>query len=138
VLPCCVCAHKAAAPCSTKSLCSQPLTLHALTLSCRPNIAVTAQQPPIGSNGVPKPAGIQQSLFFRTLPADRAAKRPDAEPVQRIVYPEVSDTDYGIRHIKEKPSLGLAMSGGGFRAATCAAGWTRGLHKVDGALCVPR
>lgn len=42
----------------------------------------------------------------------------------------MSDSEYGIDHIKAKPSLGLAMSGGGFRAATCAAGWARGLHKV--------
>ena len=55
---------------------------------------------------------------------------PDAAPVEPFTHPEVSDTEYAIQHIKDKPSLGIALSGGGFRAATCAAGWVQGLHLV--------
>lgn len=51
--------------------------------------------------------------------------------IQQLVYPEVSDGAYGIPHIQAKPSLGVSMSGGGFRATTCASGWLRGLHNVS-------
>lgn len=96
----------------------------------------TVTSPAAGSNGASKPSpqpprpGVQKSVFFRTVPAEAAARRPEASRVQQLVYPEVSDSAYGMQHIRKKPSLGLAMSGGGFRAATCAAGWTRGLQKT--------
>lgn len=122
------------------STCAQYLLIHLHlhtpadpTSPCREK---TITSPAPGSNGAsklsaqpPRPS-VQKTVFFRTVPAEVAARRPEASPVQQLVYPEVSDSAYGMQHIKQKPSLGLAMSGGGFRAATCAAGWTRGLHKV--------
>lgn len=72
--------------------------------------------------------------FFRTAPPpDKLSIAQRLNPkVQQLLYPEVSEGDYGIPHIKAKPSLGVAMSGGGFRATTCASGWLRGLHNVRG------
>lgn len=72
--------------------------------------------------------GSVPCAFFRTTTSDY----PDVVPVAPFTHPEVSDTDYCIQHIKDKPALGIALSGGGYRAATCAAGWVRGLHKVRG------
>lgn len=68
---------------------------------------------------------------FRTVTSDTG-------PVEPFIHPEVSDTDYGIPHIKEKLPIGIALSGGGFRAATCAVGFMRGLHKVSRCCGEPR
>jgi len=114
-------------------ICTTTITLLLSPYPCREK---TVTSPAAGSNGASKPSpqpprpGVQKSVFFRTVPAEAAARRPEASRVQQLVYPEVSDSAYGMQHIRKKPSLGLAMSGGGFRAATCAAGWTRGLQKV--------
>jgi hypothetical protein len=51
--------------------------------------------------------------------------------VHAFTHPEVSNTAYGIKHIKEKLPIGIALSGGGFRAAACAVGFMRGIHKVS-------
>lgn len=71
--------------------------------------------------------------YFRTAPPpDKVSVEELLDPtIQQLVYPEVSDGAYGIPHIQAKPSLGVSMSGGGFRATTCASGWLRGLHNVS-------
>ncbi|PNH12072.1 hypothetical protein TSOC_000999, partial [Tetrabaena socialis] len=44
-------------------------------------------------------------------------------------YPELSrDGPWGLPALLARPNLGVALSGGGYRAATCALGWVRGLH----------
>ncbi|KXZ56638.1 hypothetical protein GPECTOR_1g575 [Gonium pectorale] len=44
-------------------------------------------------------------------------------------YPELSRTgDWGIPALLSRPNLGVALSGGGYRAATLGLGWMRGLH----------
>jgi hypothetical protein len=48
-----------------------------------------------------------------------------------FIYPELDPhSDFGIQAIQEKPSLGIAMSGGGLRAAPLAFGWLRAMHLV--------
>jgi len=58
----------------------------------------------------------------------RTVESANAGPVEPFIHPEVSDKEYGIQHIKDKLPIGIALSGGGFRAATCAVGYMRGLH----------
>lgn len=45
-------------------------------------------------------------------------------------FPELSSGNYGIPHIQAKPNFGVAIGGGGYRAATLASGWIRGLHNI--------
>ena len=40
---------------------------------------------------------------------------PDSDK-ESFVYPEQSDTDWGIQTLKDKPNFGVAVSGGGYRA----------------------
>lgn len=48
-----------------------------------------------------------------------------------FVYPEQDlGSDFGIDMLVDKPSLGIAVSGGGWRAASLAYGWLRALHLV--------
>lgn len=48
-----------------------------------------------------------------------------------FVYPELNPySDFGIPALQQKPSLGIAMSGGGLRAAPLAYGWLRALYLV--------
>ena len=47
-----------------------------------------------------------------------------------FVWPELSDTDFGMPALMAKPSFGVGFSGGGNRANVLALGWTRALHKV--------
>jgi len=70
---------------------------------------------------------LTECKFFRTV-------KPGSEgsgKVEPFTHPEVSDNEYGIKHIKEKLPIGIALSGGGFRAATCAVGFMRGIHKTE-------
>lgn len=49
-----------------------------------------------------------------------------------FIYPEIDPaSDYSIDSLMEKPSLGIAISGGGWRAASLAYGWLRALHLVS-------
>lgn len=51
------------------------------------------------------------------------------------VYPEINpDSQMYISKLQEKPSLGIAVSGGGWRAAALGYGWLRALHLVS---CLP-
>jgi hypothetical protein len=48
-----------------------------------------------------------------------------------FVWPEVDPYgDFGIEQLRQRPSLGIALSGGGLRAAALAYGWLRTLHQV--------
>lgn len=48
-----------------------------------------------------------------------------------FIYPELDPgSDFGIDMLLDKPSIGIAMSGGGWRAASLAYGWLRALHLV--------
>ena len=47
-----------------------------------------------------------------------------------FVWPELSDTDWGMPALLAKPSFGIGFSGGGNRANVLALGWTRALYKV--------
>jgi hypothetical protein len=52
-----------------------------------------------------------------------------------FVHPELDpESDFGIDMLLDKPSLGISMSGGGWRAASLAYGWLRALHLVRKAL----
>ena len=64
--------------------------------------------------------------------------RPACRPVQywrtggkAREFPELSSGSYGIPHIQAKPNFGVAIGGGGYRAATLASGWIRGLHNIS-------
>jgi hypothetical protein len=49
------------------------------------------------------------------------------------VYPEInSESNFSIGSLQQKPSLGIAISGGqgGWRAAALGYGWLRALHLV--------
>jgi hypothetical protein len=49
-----------------------------------------------------------------------------------FVYPELDPrSDFGIDMLLDKPSVGISMSGGGWRAASLAYGWLRALHLVS-------
>ena len=49
-----------------------------------------------------------------------------------FVYPEVDPSGaYGIESLRRRPSLGIAFSGGGLRAAPLAYGWLRALQLVS-------
>ena len=78
---------------------------------------------------------LKDCKFFRTgfiiKPDQDGCLQQEVEP---FVHPEVNEgTDYFIPHIKEKLPIGIALSGGGFRAATCAVGFMRGIHNVSAA-----
>ena len=48
-----------------------------------------------------------------------------------FTYPELSpDGAWGVPHIQARPNIGVALSGGGFRAATLSLGWVRMLYEV--------
>ncbi|PNW85074.1 hypothetical protein CHLRE_03g170600v5 [Chlamydomonas reinhardtii] len=48
-----------------------------------------------------------------------------------FVYPELSPSgDWGIPDLQARPNLGVALSGGGYRAATLAVGWVRALYAL--------
>lgn len=48
-----------------------------------------------------------------------------------FTWPEVDPaSDFGIASLELRPSLGIALSGGGLRAAALAYGWLRTLHMV--------
>ena len=49
---------------------------------------------------------------------------------KKLVYPELSAGPYGMPALQAKPNLGIAVSGGGYRATTMALGWLRGLHAL--------
>lgn len=52
-----------------------------------------------------------------------------------FLFPETSgSSDFGIQELIHKPSLGIALSGGGWRAAPFAYGVLRGLYLVRGAM----
>ncbi|WIA31502.1 hypothetical protein OEZ86_002395 [Tetradesmus obliquus] len=47
-------------------------------------------------------------------------------------YPETAASgNYTIPSLLDKPKLGIAVSGGGFRAATLGLGWLRALHMLN-------
>lgn len=53
-----------------------------------------------------------------------------------FIYPEIDPgSDYSIDMLIDKPSLGIAISGGGWRAASLAYGWLRALHLVRTKCC---
>jgi len=46
-------------------------------------------------------------------------------------YPEAAPaSNYSMPSITSRPSFGIALSGGGMRAATAGLGYLRGLHQV--------
>jgi hypothetical protein len=47
-----------------------------------------------------------------------------------FVYPEQTKGEWGMPSLLQKPNLGIAVSGGGFRATTLALGWVRALYEV--------
>lgn len=47
-----------------------------------------------------------------------------------FVFPELADDEWGLSELQEKPEIGVAFGGGGFRAAIMALGWARGLQEV--------
>ena len=47
-----------------------------------------------------------------------------------FVYPEQSEGDFGMPELTKKPSFGIAVSGGGYRATTLAYGWLRAMYEV--------
>jgi hypothetical protein len=48
------------------------------------------------------------------------------------IYPELNpDSQFYISNIQQKPSLGIAISGGGWRAAALGYGWLRAMHLVS-------
>lgn len=50
-----------------------------------------------------------------------------------FAFPEMrTDDDFGLPALQAKPSVGIALGGGGIRAAALAHGWIRGLHLVRG------
>ncbi len=50
-------------------------------------------------------------------------------------YPELSaGAEWGIPALQAKPNLGIALSGGGYRAATLSLGWVRALYLVRASL----
>ena len=48
-----------------------------------------------------------------------------------FVFPELADDDWGMPELQGKPSVGVALGGGGFRATIMSLGWIRGLHLVS-------
>lgn len=47
-------------------------------------------------------------------------------------YPEISpDSQFYISSVQQKPSLGIAISGGGWRAAALGYGWLRAMHLMN-------
>lgn len=47
-------------------------------------------------------------------------------------YPEASrGSNYTMPTVTARPRFGIAVSGGGLRAATLGLGWLRGLHQVN-------
>ena len=51
-----------------------------------------------------------------------------------FTYPELtnpSTSNYSIPALLAKPNVGIAISGGGFRAATLGLGWLRALHLLN-------
>ena len=51
-----------------------------------------------------------------------------------FTYPELinpSTSNYSIPALLAKPNVGIAISGGGFRAATLGLGWLRALHSLN-------
>lgn len=50
-----------------------------------------------------------------------------------FVFPELRTTkaEGGVDALKTKPNFAICLSGGGFRATTCALGWIRTLYKAD-------
>jgi hypothetical protein len=48
------------------------------------------------------------------------------------VYPEINpESQFFISKLQQKPSLGIAISGGGWRAAALGYGWLRAMHLVS-------
>lgn len=48
------------------------------------------------------------------------------------IYPEINpESQFYISSIQQKPSLGIAISGGGWRAAALGYGWLRAMHLVS-------
>jgi len=45
-------------------------------------------------------------------------------------YPETSQSMWSVPRLMRNPDLGIALSGGGLRAAALADGWMRGFHMV--------
>lgn len=82
---------------------------------------------PATRNEVLIPKKPLQVHYWHTFGSDEAGDIPSRD----FAYPEVSSGKFGIKHIAEKPNLGVAVSGGGFRAATLASGWVRGLNQVS-------
>jgi hypothetical protein len=68
------------------------------------------------------------------LPAVRAVKVHVITNVTSpdYVYPELNpESQFYISSIQQKPSLGIAISGGGWRAAALGYGWLRAMHLVS-------
>jgi hypothetical protein len=51
-----------------------------------------------------------------------------------FIYPELTNpgtSNYSVPELLAKPNFGIAISGGGFRAATLGLGWLRALHIMN-------
>jgi hypothetical protein len=49
-----------------------------------------------------------------------------------FIYPEINpSSQFYISSLLQKPSLGIAISGGGWRAAALGYGWLRAMHLVS-------
>lgn len=52
------------------------------------------------------------------------------------IYPELNpDSQFYISNVQQKPSLGIAISGGGWRSAALGYGWLRAMHLVSN-ICI--
>lgn len=69
----------------------------------------------------------------------RGAYEPDSAYDVRVwknftssnfIFPELADDDFGMPGLQGKPSIGICLGGGGFRANIMSLGWIRALHKV--------
>jgi len=47
-----------------------------------------------------------------------------------FIFPELREDDDGVPALQAKPSFAICLSGGGFRATTCALGWMRAFHSL--------
>lgn len=73
-------------------------------------------------------------------PAPLAANAFVGGNTSLFVYPEASNgssSNYSMPSVTERHRFGIALSGGGMRAATLGLGYLRGLHEV-GFVCVSR
>ena len=74
---------------------------------------------------------VDENLEPMSTPGRTGAMVWAIPPNSAFTYPELRpDLPVG-KLLRSRPNLGICMSGGGMRAATCALGWYRGLHHLN-------